>query len=188
MRIITTWMYFNPSQITGEGKYRRRRGRSEEVEPGIGIAWCVGDTANLMPISSLKVFNTLQDEDDEFNETVLRRYIDAFLADAEEYDFIRPERSIKNPDVVDFVLNEPFVIQRSPPDLLSLKGAITKTNFPVWIGAYMGWSVVPDHSVLLFISVPGGVIIMSSAVGLANALGSGLSTSVKRLFREKNKS
>ncbi|WP_156816351.1 hypothetical protein [Oceanibaculum indicum] len=185
MRIITTWMYFDPSQVAGDESYRRGRGRGDKVEPGIGIAWCAGDTSTLMPISSLKAFRKLQDLNEEFNETALHRYIDAFLLDEDEFDFSRPDRSIKNSDLVDFVINEPFVIQRSPPDLLSLKGAITKTNFPVWIGTYMGWSVVPGDSVLLFISVPGGIIIVSSAVGLANALGSGLSTSVKRLFRKK---
>ena len=177
-------MYFDPAQIAGERNYRRRRGRGDDVEPGIGIAWCALDTANLMSISNLKVFRTLR-RDEEFNETNLRKYIDIFLSDDDESEFIRTDRSIRNPEIVDFVISEPFVIQRSPPDLLSLKDAITKTNFPVWIGMYMGWSVVPDNSVLLFISVPGGIIIMSSAVGLANALGSGLSTSVKRLFREK---
>lgn len=79
------------------------------------------------------------------------------------------------------------MIERSPPDLMSLKGAITKTNLPVFIGTYMGWSVVPDSSVLLFISVPGGIIVVSSAMGLANALASGLSTSVKRLFKESGR-
>lgn len=185
MRIITTWMYFDPSQVESEGVYRRSRGRGDELEPGIGIAWCAGDTTNLMPFSNLKAFHELPMETEEFGEEQLRAYIDAFLTDEEEFNFIRPRRENRNPDVVSFAINEPFVIQKSPPDLLSLKGAITKTNLPVWIGTYMGWSVVPDRSVLLFIAVPGGIIIVSSAIGIANALASGLSTSVKRLFRVK---
>ncbi len=35
------------------------------------------------------------------------------------------------------------------------------------------------------VTVPGGIIIVSSAAGLANALSAGLSSSVKRLFRKK---
>ncbi|MDP4026618.1 hypothetical protein Q8W71_28830 [Methylobacterium sp. NEAU 140] len=178
-------MYFDPSQVVSEGRGRRYRGRGEDVEPGIGIAWCAGDTTSLLPISNFKLFHELRAEKEDFNEQVLRQYIDAFLSDEEEYDFIRPSRSIKNPSIVDYVLAERFVIERSPPDLLNLKTAITKTNLPVWIGTYMGWSVVPEHSVLLFISVPGGIIIVSSAVGLANALSSGLGTSVKKLFQNK---
>lgn len=184
MRVITTWMYFDPSQIEGEMMYRRHRGRGEEVEPGIGIAWCAGDSADLMSISNMKAFRELPGEAQEFSEEAMRRYIDAFLVDVEDFEFVG-SWAVRNSAIVDFVINEPFVIERSPPDLLSLKGVITKTNFPIWIGTYMGWSVVPENSVLLFISVPGGIIIVSSAVGLANALASGLGTSVKRLFREK---
>ncbi len=105
--------------------------------------------------------------------------------DAEEHEFLRLERSLKNPAIVDYVLTQPIVVERSPPVHVNLKGLITATNLPIWIGTYMGWSVVPDHSVLLFITVPGGIIIVSSAAGLANALASGLSSSVKRLFRKK---
>ncbi len=189
MRIITTWMYFDPSQVLSEGRRSwRRGGRGEEqVEPGIGIAWCAGDTTNLMPFDNLKAFRQMPFDHGEINEERLRDYIDVFLTDDREFEFRRPERSIKNPNVVDFVLTEPFVIQRSPPDLLSLQTVITKTktNLPIFIGTYMGWAVAPEESILLFITVPGGIIIVSSAVGLAEALASGLSTSVKRLFRVK---
>lgn len=188
MRVLTTWMYFDPSQVAAEPPWRdRRRGRGDEPEPGIGIAWCGDNTTELMSISNLKVFRRLPGvEREEFNEEILRSYIDAFLMDAEEYEFSRAlERSLKNSDIVDYILNEPIVIERSPPFHVNLKGLITQTNLPVWIGTYMGWSVVPEHSVLLFITVPGGIIIVSSATGLANALSSGLSSSVKRLFRKK---
>lgn len=135
---------------------------------------------------NLKVFRPLPGhERQEFSEDIFRGYLDAFLMDAEEFEFSRPERSLKNPTIVDYVLTQPIVIERSPPVHINLKGLITATNLPVWIGTYMGWSVVPDHSILLFITVPGGIIIVSSAAGLANALSSGLSTSVKRLFRKR---
>jgi hypothetical protein len=84
--------------------------------------------------------------------------------------------------IVDYVLSQPIVIERSPPITVTLKGLLTATNLPIWIGTYMGWSVVPDHSVLLFITVPGGIIVVSFATGLALALSAGLSKSIKRLF------
>ena len=105
--------------------------------------------------------------------------------DAEEFEFDRPERSIKNPNVVDYLLEQPIVIERSPPVTVTLKGLVTKTNLPVWIGTYMGWLVAPEHSVLLFITVPGGIIVVSSATGLASALAAGLERSVKRLFKRR---
>src|SRR5579864_8987606 len=98
MRILTTWMYFDPSQVVGEPSWRsRRRGRGEEPEPGIGIAWCAGDTSSMMSISNLKVFRSLPGhEREEFDEDILRSYLDAFVMDAEEFEFRRPERSLKN--------------------------------------------------------------------------------------------
>ncbi|HEX5280853.1 MAG TPA: hypothetical protein VFW28_12310 [Micropepsaceae bacterium] len=188
MRVITTWMYFDRSQITAEPNFGRRpRGRGEEPEPGIGIGWFVGDTTNLMsPIHNLKVFHSLrgQEKEEALSAENLRNYVDLFLMDVEEFEFDRSVgRMIVNRDVVEYVLSEPFVIERSPPVHMTLKGLLTTTNLPIWIGTYMGWSVVPDHSVLLFITIPGGIVVVSSATGLALALSAGLSKSVKRLFR-----
>jgi len=178
MRVLTTWMYFD--EVVGERR-PRRRGRGEEPELGVGIAWFGGDTTGSMEISNLKDFRRLPGEH-EFSQEALRNYIDLFVIDAEEFEFDRPERSIKNERIVDHVLSEPFVIERSPPFHVTLKGMLTTTNLPIWIGTYMGWSVAPEHSVMLFITVPGGIIVVSSATGLASALAAGLSKSVKRLF------
>ena len=191
MRVLTTWMYFDESQVKGGFSEHRDRGpgRGEELEPGIGICWVQGETADLLtPIHNLKRFRPLRghrDGEPPLSEETLRTYLDLFVIDADEYQFGRPERSIKNESIVEYVLSEPFVVERSPPIHVTLKGMINSTNLPVWIGTYMGWHVVPDHSVLLFITVPGGIIIVSSAAGLANALSAGLSKSVKRLFRRR---
>lgn len=182
-------MYFDESQIKGDlFADRRNHGprRGEEPEAGIGIGWFPGDTADLStPIHNVKLFRPLRrrESDEPLNMDTLRTYIDLFILDADEYHFTRPERSIKHEDLVEYVLSQPFVIERSPPVHVTLKGMINATNLPIWIGSYMGWHVVPDHSVLLFITVPGGIIIVSSAAGLANALSAGLSKTVKRLFR-----
>ena len=183
MRILTTWMYFDSSQISGETRFRPR-GRGEEAEPGIGVAWFRGDTTALMEISNLKIFRSLpRSQNGALSEEALRNYIDLFLMDAEEYEFGSPERSLKNASVIDYILSEPIVIERSPPFHITLKGLLTTTNLPIWIGTYMGWNVAPEHSVLLFITVPGGIIVVSSATGLATAMAAGLSKSVKRLFK-----
>jgi hypothetical protein len=187
MRVLTTWMYFDRSQIKG-GEPPRFSGRpAEEIDPGIGVAWFGGDTTSLMdPIHNLKAFRLLPRHEKEvpLTEEHLRNYVDLFLIGAREFEFGRPERSIKNEQVVEYVLTQPIIIERSPPVGITLKGLLTKTNLPIWIGSYMGWSVAPDHSVLLFITIPGGIIVVGSAIDVANALGAGLSKSVKRLFRK----
>lgn len=187
MRVLTTWMYFDRSQIVDELEHHHRaRGRGEEPEPGVGVAWFAGDTTMLMPIENLKIFRSFPGVKNEaLSDDLLRNYTDLFLMDADEYEFDRPERSLKNPNLVSYVIDQPIVIERSPPVHVTLRGLITSTNLPVWIGTYMGWSVAPEHSVLLFITVPGGIIVVSSAAGLATALAAGLSKSVKRLFRTR---
>src|SRR6266702_4254015 len=108
MRVLTTWMYFD--RVAGEPRLRRR-GRDDETDPGIGIAWFRGDMTGPMEISNLKVFRRLpRTMDDEFSEEVLRNYVDLFVMDAEEFEFGRPERSLKNEGIVEYVLSEPFVI------------------------------------------------------------------------------
>jgi hypothetical protein len=157
MRVLTTWMYFDEAQIAGAklGRRRIRRGREEESDYGVGVAWFAGDTTSITSISNLKAFRPLRGErGEELNEERLRDLVDLFLLDADEFEFDRPERSLKNTDLVDYILSQPIIIERSPPIGVTLKGLITATNLPIWIGTYMGWSVVPDHSVLLFITVP----------------------------------
>ena len=46
-----------------------------------------------------------------------------------------------------------------------------------------GVFVAPEHSVLLFITVPGGILVVSSAAGLAIELSGSLTKSIKRLFK-----
>jgi hypothetical protein len=180
-------MYFDSESVEGE-RYRRHPRRGEEKpDPGVGIAWFPGDTANLMtPIHNMKLFRPLRlhDENEELSLENLRRYVNDFLMDVEEFDFDRPERLFENSKTVEFVLSEPFVVERSPPAHMTLKALSKTTNAPVWIGTYMGWSIVPDHSVLLFITIPGGIIVVSSAYGLSSALAAGLSKSIKKLFKD----
>lgn len=137
------------------------------------------------PIDNLKAFRRLRrrEADEPLSIEILQGYLDLFLLDADEFSFGRDGRSLKNESVIEYVLSQPFVIERSPPIHVTLKGLISTTNLPVWIGTYMGWHALPEPSVLLFITVPGGIIIVSSAVGLSSALSAGLSKSVKRLFK-----
>jgi hypothetical protein len=97
MRVLTTWMYFDSSQVKGELGFHRPRGRGEEPEPGIGVAWFGGDTTTLSSISNAKIFRTLPGSRGEqsLSEEFLKDCLDLFLTDAEEFDFSRPERSMK---------------------------------------------------------------------------------------------
>jgi hypothetical protein len=93
MRVLTTWMYFDASQIKSDHLLPLRRGRGEEPEPGIGVAWFAGGSATSQEIDNLKVFRRMRREEQSLTEELLRDCLDLFLADAEEIEFSRPERS-----------------------------------------------------------------------------------------------
>lgn len=194
MRVLTTWMYFDQSQLQIDESSRprrsyRRNNSDDESDLGIGVAWFAGDTSSMMPILNVKAFRPIPGrrsiEGEPISIEQLRTYLNLFLMDADEYEFIEKSLSEKNSAVVSYLLEQPIVIERSPPITITLKGLMSSTNLPMVIGTYLGWEVAPDRSVLLFITVPGGILIVSSAFGLATALAAGLSKSVKRLFKNK---
>jgi hypothetical protein len=182
MRVLTTWLYFELSDVVlleAPPPTKQDAG----MQPGVGVAWFTGDTSSLKPISESEHFLPLRvPKDYALTEENLRIWIDLFLRGGYDSLFSRNERYPLNSALVDYVLVQPIVIERSPPITVTLKGLLTTTNFPVWIGTYVGWSVAPEHSVLLFITIPGGIIVVSSATGLARALAAGLAKAVKKAF------
>lgn len=129
-----------------------------------------------MSVSELKDFRPLLGaEPEEFGEHTLRSYLDAFVMDAEEFEFIRPERSLKNPNIVEYVCTEPG--RTVTAHTCNPQGNDQRDEPPCLNRHLHGLERCPEHSVLLFITVPGGIIIVSSAAGLANALSAGLSRS-----------
>lgn len=191
MRVLTTWIYFDRSQlkISEIGSRRRYRWpeRDEDSDLGVGVAWFAGDASSMMPIWNVKAIRPLSGNGRIKGEPIsieqLRVYLSLFLVDADEYEFLDNPFPNKNSEIVDYLLGQPIVIERSPPITVTLKGLMSSTNLPMVIGTFLGWEVAPDRSVLLFVTVPGGILVVSSAFGLASALGAGLSKSVKRLFK-----
>ena len=49
----------------------------------------------------------------------------------------------------------------------------------------MGFRMAGDDPALMFLTVPGGIIVVGSALGVADALAYGLSKQIKRLFNGK---
>jgi len=138
MRVVTTWFYFDDSQVYTEP---HRSWRGEKPDPGVGVAWFAGNTADMLPVSELKLFQELpgREKPYELNVSILKNYLDLFLLDSREFEFDQPERSLKNERIADSLLTEQIVIERSPPIHVTLKGLINSTNLPLWIGTYMGW-------------------------------------------------
>lgn len=57
----------------------------------------------------------------------------------------------------------------------------------MWIETFLGFTAARDSPVLLFLTVPAGIIIVSSALGIGAAMQAGLGKAVKRLFDSTSK-
>jgi hypothetical protein len=91
---------------------------------------------------------------------------------------------VNNPRIVEYVLEQTMVIEESPPKAVPLKSLIG-TGSVLSIGAMVGYSVTPNgFPLLLFITVPMGMIVIGSAAGIALGMQNGLHELVRKKFKE----
>jgi len=83
-------------------------------------------------------------------------------------------------------LNIEVVIEQSPPNALPLSKLLSKAP-GVAIGTFIGYQIGAESPALMLISVPGGILAVSSAIGIAKALERGLHNKVEALFKSKSK-
>ena len=78
------------------------------------------------------------------------------------------------------------VIEQSPPITLPLSKLLSKAP-GVAIGTFIGYQIGAESPALMLLSVPGGILAVSSAIGIAKALERGLQNKVEALFKSKPK-
>jgi len=114
---------------------------------------------------------------------VFREFTDAALrGEEDEYDPGSPLRTLRNSQIVAFVENQTIITERSPP-VAEIFGEVVKKASSVTLGAYLGWKTSSDNPVLLWLTVPAGIIVVGSAVGIARGFEKGLNKSIQRLFK-----
>jgi hypothetical protein len=79
-----------------------------------------------------------------------------------------------------------IVVEQSPPMALPLSKLLSKAP-GVAIGTFIGYQIGAEHPAIMLISVPGGILAVSSAIGIAKALERGLHNKVEALFKSKPK-
>jgi len=181
MRIIRTEMYFEHSQVVGFERHRSLLliDPEEDPNPGLAFAWIKTDTPGPVNLANYKWFDgsELPPEDIELGLDFLIRG-----GDARGVRRWRRSEPIKNQSIVKFIFDQPIIIEESPPKAVTFKDLLKKTNGPLWIGAIMGYRLAGDSSALLFLTVPGGIIVVSTALGVAEAIAMGLNKRLQRLF------
>jgi len=77
-----------------------------------------------------------------------------------------------------------FVVQNSPPEVANLLKLLAK-HPSVLIGTYVGSSIADGSLPLLLITVPLGIVVVGSAVGISRGLENGLHKSIEKLISKR---
>jgi hypothetical protein len=121
------------------------------------------------------------------NEDSLRLFLEGIFYGATNLDYVMLERrSLSAQPYVASIFQSSLVIERSPPQEFSIS-QIGKAASSITIGTYIGMSIAPTGSPLLFITVPFGIIVVGAAVGVSRALENGLNKSIERMLRKRLK-
>ncbi|MDR3467374.1 MAG: hypothetical protein P4M07_15695 [Xanthobacteraceae bacterium] len=154
--------------------------------PGISVAFfgMKTDGTELERLGILSVLANGRKVDD----AIIRAFIDQSLLNEAVHGFlggIRLEAGgpETNPSAVAYVLDQLIVIENSPPEGVPfaslIKGASAAT-----IGAYVGVHAA-DGNLLLFLTVPAGILVVGSAIAVTNAINQGLNKAVERISKRK---
>ncbi len=187
MRVIRTEMYFD--DVNGASRRPRSwmRGMDrEEKNHGIAFAWFRSDELGPFDIKSQKAFRVREITVDQVQPA-----LDVLLRDVDGWDIeLADERltePIQNANIIDFIYEAAVVLEQSPPEAVRFKDLLKRTNAPIYVGTFMGASLSYDHPALLIITIPVGIIVVGSALGIAEAMAAGLNKRVQQMFDRRKR-
>jgi hypothetical protein len=156
------------------------------TEPGVTFCWFQGDVdQKLLEHSGWMHWH-------DFDRREIRGLLDIFARNASlsdsfdggpEYRFKR-DHPVYNPDVVTELLDESVVMEKSPPYSIAFGEILKSINAKYLLGTYVGMLAGGPHdSIILLLTVPGGILAVSSAIGMARAIERGLQVRMKEIFK-----
>jgi hypothetical protein len=120
----------------------------------------------------------------------VRKFLDLALRGTER-SFELPHSAyardeVRNPEIVDFVLKANIVVERNPAELEAFKTLLSKSP-GIGVGTFVGYHPAGPNPELMIFTVPLGIIIVSSAIGIGKAFEKGLNKKVEGLFGERRR-
>ena len=184
-------MYFDADTVKFETKLRERN-------PGITAAWFGMEDAE--PPLGISELQSLCDE--KYSRIIPKQAADIFDVFADlAVQNVRTENAqdilndvlatkggyrVANPGVVEFLLRSDIVLEGSPPFPLPMV-KIAKGGAAVVIGTFLGWGFADGNYPLMFVTIPTGIIVIGSAIGISKGLENGLNKWIEGLFKKKGK-
>jgi hypothetical protein len=180
MRIIRTEMYFEDVEAIGPGV-----AKSAKLNPGVGVAFFHIKPPQDFPFGRILKKPTVYSGP---NDREVRRFLDLCIR-GNERSYGRPfskywKGEVLNNDIVEFLMEANIVVEQSPPSWEQLKTLVSKSP-GIGIGSFVGFEMVGTHVELMIITVPLGIIFVSSAIGISEALKKGLNKKVEALFKTR---
>jgi hypothetical protein len=181
MRVIRTEMFFEEVDDIGPAV-----SEAAKMNPGIGIAFF--NAAVGFPFHGILKKPILYDK---ANDREVRRFLDLSVRGIER-SYGRPhskywQADIRNVAIVDYILNANIVVEQSPPEWASFKTLVSKSP-GIAIGTFVGSQWAGTHPELMIVTVPIGILVVSSAIGVSEALKNGLNKKLESFFTGKTTS
>lgn len=182
MRVIRTEIFFDEIMEVGAGATK-----SATLNPGVGIAFL-----QVKPTISFR-FDSILEKPIVYsapNEREVRRFLDLSVRGIER-SYGRPyskywQDDVHNNSVVNYIMNANVVVEQSPPEWETFKALVSKSP-GIGIGTFVGFQMAGPHTELMILTVPAGIIAVSSAIGVSEALKKGLNKKVDALFKGKGR-
>jgi hypothetical protein len=186
MRIIRTEMYFEREGILQELMQSNR---------GIAVCWIGVPGQNEQTL--MKLLHELKDERnfaelafDLPTDRLFENFVSAALTrDTTELnvgELHDPQFQIGSAAELTFALDQNIVIEQSPPTTVKLK-ELAKKSPGILIGSYVGMEAAGDAHALLFMTVPLGIVIVGSAIGISEGIPQGLNQLIQKKIKSLSK-
>lgn len=167
MRVIRTGMYFN--RVDAETT------NIKDDDYNVDFAWFNVGNANLSHLGFIKPMIP-----DAHNHVA--RFLDIVVQGSERRNF---KRRISNGRIVNHAIVETIftvVIERSPPEAVTF-GSLLHGASSVTIGTVLGHEAAAGSYPLMFVTVPLGIIVVGSAIGVSKGLQAGLQKEVEKVIK-----
>jgi hypothetical protein len=140
---------------------------------GVGVVWFAG---KLNPREILK-------KPISISPAEVPRELERMLARVKRSSY---EGSRINAQALKVILSSRIIVQRSPAISFPL-GKLIEKSPGIAIGTYVGMYAAGSSPMLMLVTVPGGILIVSSAIAIARAVETGLHKKVLSAFKSRER-
>jgi hypothetical protein len=173
-------MYFDPNDLHGV--------EVTPKNPGIAVAWFgLGQDSRMGALApQVSLENPIRRD---LDDNLTRAFLDVAVLELEwtgDARLLNIRDRIRNQSIVNYVLAADIVIEQSPPTAVTL-ASLLKGSGAVAIGTYIGLGLAQGSFPLMLVTVPFGIVVVGSAVGVSQGLQNGLNKAIERAISPRKR-